>query len=44
MRCIAPTLGLALGFAAALLIVDVLRWRAVAPMFDRERLVTGTRN
>jgi hypothetical protein len=40
---IAPTLGLALGLAAALLIVDVLGWRAVAPMFDRERLVTGTR-
>ncbi|MFZ0380344.1 MAG: ABC transporter permease subunit [Solirubrobacteraceae bacterium] len=41
---IAPTLGLALGLAAALLIVDVLGWRAVAAMFDRERLVTGTRS
>ena len=40
---ITPTLGLALGLAAALLIVDVLGWRAVAAMFDRERLVTGTR-
>ena len=39
-----PTLGLALGLAAALLIVDVLGWRAVATMFDRERLVTGTRS
>ena len=41
---ITPTLGLALGLAAALLIVDVLGWRAVAAMFDRERLVTGTRS
>jgi ABC-type Na+ efflux pump permease subunit len=29
--------------AAALLAVDVLGWRAVAAMFDRERLITGTR-
>lgn len=41
---ITPTLGLALGLAAALLIVDVLGWRAVAAMFDRERLVTGGRS
>jgi len=41
---IVPTLGLALGLAAALLIIDVLGWRAVAPMFDRERLITGTRS
>jgi hypothetical protein len=41
---ITPTLGLALGLAAALLIIDVLGWRAVAPMFDRERLITGTRS
>ena len=41
---ITPTLGLALGLAAALLIVDVLGWRAVAAMFDRERLITGTRS
>jgi ABC transporter len=33
---ITPTLGLALGLAAALLIVDVLGWRAVAAMFDRD--------
>jgi hypothetical protein len=39
-----PTLGLALGLAAALPIVDVLGWRAVALMFDRERLITGTRS
>jgi len=41
---IVPTLGLALGLAGALLIVDVLGWRAVAAMFDRERLITGTRS
>lgn len=40
---ITPTVGLALGLAAALLLVDVLGWRAVAAMFDRERLVSGTR-
>ncbi len=35
-------LGVALG--AALLLVDVLGWRIVSAMFDRERLVTGTRS
>jgi ABC-type transport system involved in multi-copper enzyme maturation permease subunit len=38
-----PTLGLALGLAAALLLLDVLGWRAVAAMFDRERLIAGVR-
>ena len=41
---ITPTLGLALGLAGALLIVDFLGWRAVAAMFDPERLITGSRN
>jgi hypothetical protein len=36
---IVPTLGL----GGALLIVDAHGWRAVAGMFDRERLVTGSR-
>lgn len=40
---ITPSTGLALGLAAALLTVDGLGWRAVAAMFDRERLITGTR-
>jgi len=40
---IAPTLGLAVGFGAVLLIADAMGWRIVAPMFDRERLITGTR-
>jgi hypothetical protein len=43
LNVITPTLGLALGFAAALPIVDGLGWRVVAAMFDRERLVTGKR-
>jgi ABC-type transport system involved in multi-copper enzyme maturation permease subunit len=41
---ITPSLGLALGLAGALLIVDLLGWRAVAAMFDAERLVTGSQN
>ncbi len=40
---ITPSTGLALGLAAALLAVDALGWRAVAAMFDRERLITGAR-
>ena len=38
------TLGLALALGAALLLIDNLGWRIVAPMFDRERLITGTRS
>ena len=38
-----PTLGLALGLGAALLVIDRLGWRIVSAMFDRERLITGTR-
>jgi hypothetical protein len=41
---ITPSLGFALGLAAALLLIDGLAWRVVATMFDRERLVTGTRS
>jgi hypothetical protein len=37
------TLGLAVGLAAALLLLDGLGWRAMSAMFNRERLVTGTR-
>ena len=39
---IAPSLGLALGLAAAFLLIDGLAWRVVAAMFDRERLISGT--
>jgi ABC-type transport system involved in multi-copper enzyme maturation permease subunit len=38
------TFGLALGLAAALLLVDGFAWRVVSAMFDRERLITGTRS
>jgi ABC-type Na+ efflux pump permease subunit len=38
------TLGLAIALGAALLLIDNLGWRIVAPMFDRERLITGTRS
>jgi ABC-type transport system involved in multi-copper enzyme maturation permease subunit len=37
------TLGLALGLGAALLLFDGLGWRIVSPVFDRERLIAGTR-
>lgn len=37
------TLGLALAFGGALLVVDRLGWRVVSALFDRERLITGTR-
>ena len=40
---ITPSLGLAVGLAAAFLLIDGLAWRVVAGMFDRERLVTGGR-
>ena len=37
------TPALAVGLTVALVVADVIGWRIVAPMFDRERLVTGTR-
>ena len=40
---IEPTRALAVGLIALLVIADVLGWRIVAPMFDRERLITDTR-
>jgi ABC-2 type transport system permease protein len=43
LSVITVSAGLAVGLAAALLAVDLLAWRVVAAMFDRERLVTGTR-
>jgi len=38
-----PTLGLALGLGAALLLLDGAGWRIVSATFDPERLITGTR-
>jgi len=40
---IQATLGLALILGGALLVVDRLGWRVVSAMFDRERLIIGTR-
>jgi ABC-type transport system involved in multi-copper enzyme maturation permease subunit len=38
-----PTLDLALGGAAALLLLNRLGWRITSATFDRERLITGSR-
>ena len=43
LNMITVSTALALGLAAGLLAVDLLAWRIVAAMFDRERLATGTR-
>lgn len=43
LNVITTSTALALGLAAALLAIDLLAWRAVAAVFDRERLITGTR-
>lgn len=40
---IPATLGLAIGLAALLLLLNGLGWRFVSAIFDRERLITGTR-
>ena len=37
------SLGLVFGFAVLLVVLDRLGWRVVSAMFDRERLITGTR-
>ncbi len=37
------TLGLAVGLATALLVLDGLSWRLASALFDRERLITGTK-
>jgi ABC-type transport system involved in multi-copper enzyme maturation permease subunit len=37
-----PTLAVAIGGAALLLILNRLGWRVTSAMFDRERLITGT--
>jgi ABC-type Na+ efflux pump permease subunit len=38
------SVGLAIRLGAVLLVADVLGWRIVSPMFDRERLITGSRS
>ncbi len=44
LNVIAVSTALALGLAAALLAFDLLAWRIVGAMFDRERLITGRRS
>ncbi len=43
LQVIQPTLTLAATVGVALLAIDLLAWRAVAAMFDRERLITGAK-
>jgi len=38
-----PTLSIAIGGAVLLLVLNAAGWRATSAMFDRERLITGTR-
>ena len=38
-----PTVRLVLGLAALLVVIDALGWKAMLAMFNRERLVTGTK-
>ena len=40
---ISVTPGLAIGLGALLLLADITGWRFVSPLFDRERLISGTR-
>jgi ABC-2 type transport system permease protein len=42
-QVIKPTLTAALLFAGVLLVVDGAAYRLVSRLFDRERLVTGTK-
>jgi len=42
-QVITPSVPLALGIGGALLVVDVVAWRAVSRLFDRERLISGAR-
>jgi len=42
LNVIAESTPLAIGLGAALLAFDLLAWRVVAAVFDRERLVTDT--
>jgi ABC-type Na+ efflux pump permease subunit len=41
---IQQSVALGVGLGVALLLVDVLGWRIVSVLFDRERLVTGTKS
>jgi len=43
LNVVPPTLPLAMGAAALLIILDVLGWRVTSGLFNRESLITGTR-
>ena len=43
LNVIPPTLPLAIGAAALLIVLDVLGWRVTSGLFNRESLITGTR-
>jgi ABC-type transport system involved in multi-copper enzyme maturation permease subunit len=43
LQVLTPSVGLALAFAAVLLVADLGMWRVVSALFDRERLLTGAR-
>ena len=43
VNAIPPTLGLAVGCAAILVVLDVVGWQIASRLFDRERLITSTR-
>jgi ABC-type Na+ efflux pump permease subunit len=42
-KVIPPTLTLALALGAGLLAIDIVAWRVVSALFDRERLITGAK-
>lgn len=42
-QVIHPTLALAVGIGGGLLAIDALAWRGVTALFDRERLITGSK-
>ena len=37
------TIGLLIAFGAVLMVADVQAWRVVSPLFNRERLITGSK-
>jgi hypothetical protein len=43
LNVIPPTLGLAVVLAVVLLVLDGLGWRITSRLFDRERLIIGSR-
>ncbi len=43
LQVLTPSVTLAVAFALLLLVADVVMWRIVSAMFDRERLLTGRR-